>query len=213
MNNETAAPACLNYVATRHADGVTVDISLPPDDRDVMRRRAWASFVIGISTLMGALVWFGLVSMLNRAMPMGAWTVVFFAGLAILVLAARISTATWTDSRADNDLRQLTVAGNMLICTARDHRKQIWHSDEVRTIVVQDQGEHLDLAIELRNGEKAILIRQSHRTSANSNACAELESIAALLRQALAQRGPEGDISVENAITRPKSYPDTQITS
>jgi hypothetical protein len=199
----SAPPLNSKVVLSGHDTGITLDFHLAEDPRYHARRRAWRTFEAGIFILIGTLITF-------VACEMRAWRdmeiflgVPFVVGLICLVTAASQSWATWQDTRADDDLRQLSIVGNLLIRTSRDHRKQVWYRDEIRAIVLEEKIEHFDipsggstpgtfmlyclhLVVELHNGDKAILTRRAspHPTD-DYRPKAEMEWIATQLRQAL----------------------------
>ena len=121
-----------------------------------------------------------------------------------MVVAANRSFTAWTGTKADEDLRQLSVAGNLLIRTTRDHRKQIWYRHEIREISLQESVEthesseggttyayRLLLSVVLHNDERGLLMTmECGYPLTDYRPRAELEWIATLLRQALHTEAP-----------------------
>jgi hypothetical protein len=227
----SAAPLNSKIVLTAHDSGISLDFPLAEDPRYRARRRAWRTFEAGILLLIGTLIAYVFC-------VMGEWRelqpflgFLFVVGLICLVGAASQSWATWQDTRADDELRQLSVVGTMLIHTSRDHRKQVWYRNEVRAITLEEKIEHFDipndgrtpgsfvlycllLIVELHNGDKAVLTRRAspHPTD-DYRPKAELEWIATQLRQALfaAAAAPtpvNENESLAHAIRAAESYVD-----
>jgi MFS family permease len=212
----SAPPLNSRILLTAHDAGISLDFPLVEDPRHRGRRLAWRTFEAGIFILMGTLIAFA-------ACAMGQWRELqpflglpFVVGLICLATAARQSWATWQDTRADDELRQLRVVGNILIRTSRDHRKQVWYRDEIRAIALEEKIERheppseggiagnfvlycLLLVVELHNGEKATLTRRAspHPTD-DYRPKAELEWIATQLRQSLFANADEPTPATQN---------------
>ncbi|MBI3823375.1 MAG: hypothetical protein HY289_11955 [Planctomycetes bacterium] len=209
-----AAPFDTLIIARRTEHGVTIDFPLAVDAWVDRRLRAWRTFEIGIFVMMGALIWFAYCAMLGWDRPIVLSAVGLIAGILLLMWAGSQSWSTWTDPQPDDDVRQLSVAGNLLIRTARDHRKQIWYRDEIRELAVdvaegspgvrysEPQGsEYLTLGLPghypvltvvLHNHDRAVLVSNHTR--------AELEWIAELLRHALAAEPDPAKTPLSEAI-------------
>ncbi len=199
-----AAPLNSKIVLTAHDTGISLEFPVAEDPRYQARRRAWRTFEVGIFILMGTLIAFAVGRMFEwRGMPAGFLTVPFVVGLLCLAAASSQSWATWQDVRTDDELRQLSIVGNMLIRTSRDHRKRVWYRDEIRAITLEEKIERVDvpseggtptiftyhclqLIVETHTGDKAILTRHAapHPTD-DYHPKAEMEWIATQLRQAL----------------------------
>jgi hypothetical protein len=201
-------PPEARVVVTRHEAGITLDFPLIIDDHLAARRRAWRFFEVGVFLLVGSVGclaacrmagWFALIPML--AVP-------FLAGIVALVAAANRMRTAWNDAHGVDFLCQLAVAGNLLIRTWRDQRKQIWYRQEIRTIKIEDKLESnadesegcttylstyaFQLVIELQSSKQLVLLADGSSLPAGLyRSKAELEWIAAQLKLALFPAGPE----------------------
>jgi hypothetical protein len=202
---DRSEPPLNSQVALTHpGTGVTLDFPLPEDGRLRARRSAWCAFEIGVLLLVGAVIWFAVCSSADWPSLLTLAYIMFMVGIGTLIAAANQGRAAWYENQQDDDLRQLSVVGNMLIRTARDHRKKAWYRGEISTIrasvvVVYANSEggtssvahFLHLVLELHNGEKVILLGRSYEPSADYRPKAEYEWVATRLRQAL--RGDAGE--------------------
>src|SRR5262249_29210863 len=107
------------------------------------------------------------------------------------------------DRESDADLLQLAVAGNLLVRTTRDHKKQVWYRQEIEAILLENDVEtqtnngeggpsvgaglyHLLLVVRLANGERTTIARwDANYPLTDYRPRAELEWVATRLRQAL----------------------------
>ena len=188
---------------TQHEAGVTFDFPLLDDARPRARRRAWRSYEVGIFLLMAALVWYALCQLRAWHHFQVLAVFAFGAGILFLMAASSQSWMAWRDNGADEALRQLAVIGNLLIRTARDHRKQIWYRQEIRAVELEDRVEThenhgegsgstvvtyyvLDLVLRLHNGDKALLTTWTNAYPLSDyRPKAEVEWVATVLRQTL----------------------------
>ncbi len=101
----------------------------------------------------------------------------YFFGLILFLFALRQFWLHWQDPEKDESLSQIALAGNLLVRTSRDQRKQIWYRQEILEYAIEEEMEehttsgegststtiilHLTLYAKLHNGEKAMLIRRS----------------------------------------------------
>lgn len=169
---------------TRTETGVTLDFPLPPDERALADARAWRLYCVAIVLLLSSIVWFAACSAVHWFDQRWVGLLPFIAGLGGLVGAVTLSSSGRGYRNGSDDVRQLAVIGNLLIRTARDHRKQLWYCHEVLAITIEDTR----VIVELANGEKAVLLSQPAGVVGSK---AELESIVAELRQAIAAAAPQ----------------------
>jgi hypothetical protein len=195
---------------TQHDGGFILDFPLAPDDRARADRRAWSIFTIAIVLLVGSLVWFSACQVLQWQQFQGLGLLYFVLGILGLIAAVTSSSSGRNLPRRDDDLRQLSVADNLLIRTARDHRKQVWYRQEILAIEVESKigkGAHLVLA--LHSGERVILLGDGWGLPAQAfRSIDEMEWIAAALWQALLPKPPSH--AIQNLAERAT---DTRISS
>lgn len=202
-------PPGSKVVPTRHETGVTLDFPLSEDGHLEARRRAWRTFEVGIFILVGCVAGFIVFRRSGLSVMMPMLDLVFVAGIVTLIAAASRMWAAWENTRGDDFLCQLAVVDNLLIRTWRDHRKEIWYRQEIRTVQVEDKltraareseggNIHLStfafqLVLELQSGEQIILLADGSSLPADEyRPKAEMEWIAAVLWQALAGGSTEG---------------------
>lgn len=181
-----AQPSNSRIVVNVTADGLTFDFPSDELKRLSLRQSAWVTFEIAIFLLVAAVAWFAVSAMIELRSMTWLAMVLFAAGIFGLLYASRLSWAAWSDYQPDEP-SQLAIVGKTLARTLRDYRKQTWHNDEIRKIDLTDVNGANILFLELHTGEKDILLKQETR--------AELDWIAALLRQGLGMRD-----SLEHAI-------------
>jgi uncharacterized membrane protein YgdD (TMEM256/DUF423 family) len=197
------APALHSSVfVTRHEAGVTIGFPYSSDSRLETRRRAWRFFEVGILLLVGTVVCYAVCSMAGWSGIIPMLAVTFFAGIVTLMAAASRMCSAWNHAPGNDFLCQLAIAGNLLIRTWGDQRKQIWYRHEIRAIWIEDKLNNtvresegcntgrsthaFQLVIELQSGAGIVLLADGSNLPAGVfRPKAELEWIAALLRQAL----------------------------
>jgi hypothetical protein len=209
-------PLNAQVAETHPGTGITLDFPLPEDDRPGAYGAGWRAFEVGILLLVGAVIWYAVCRMADWPSFLALAYIMFFIGIGILISAANQAWESWRQTHQDDELRQLSVVGNMLIRTARDHRKKAWYRGEILTIraevvVVREPDSEggtksvsyfLHLVLELHNGEKVILLGRTYEPGADYRPKAEFEWIATRLRQALlpAEAGePAGPIREADA--------------
>jgi hypothetical protein len=230
-----AAPLGCKIVLVRHDTGLTLDFPLTSDARDGARRRAWRTFEVGVLTLLGTVIVYALGAFLQRPELLPFLVIPFVAGLICLMSASGQGWKAWQEDAGDAELRQLSVAGNMLIRTARDHSKQIWYREEIRAIDVVERvlqttttnsegtidtttSKFLDVRLELLDDKNVVLREIDAATAQADYRCkAELEWIATELRRALYQEAAEAqailpDETAHSIVDRAAHAKDTQIT-
>jgi hypothetical protein len=215
-------------LVTCHTTGVTLDFPLSPSGHEEARRKAWRFFEIGILLSLGSVIWFAVcqVAGWTGIIPRGIAIPLCIGGIIALVASANRSRWAWSDARGDGFLCQLAVAGDMLIRTWRDGRKQIWYRHEIRAIevesknVVAQESEGCNtylsafacwIVVELHDGKKLVLLADGSSLPADIfRPRAELERLATLLSQAL--QSPLADVSPD-AIRAADGYSnETHIT-
>jgi len=203
IGQEPREPAFVPSVnVTRHEAGVTIDFPFSLDAHLKARRRAWRFFEVGILLLTGTVLCFAVCRMAGWSAIIPMLAVTFIAGLVALMAAASRMWSAWNDASANDFLCQLAVAGNLLIRTWGDQRKQIWYRHEIRAVWVEDKLNNtvkesegcnasssthaFRLVIELQSGDGIVLLADGSSLPAGVfRPKAELEWIASLLRQAL----------------------------
>lgn len=231
---ETAPLAC-KIVLVRHETGVALDFPLTSDARDGARRRAWRTFEVGVLTLLGTVIVYALGAFLQRPELLPFLVIPFVAGLIYLISASGQGWKAWQEHAGDAELRQLSVAGNMLIRTARDHSKQIWYREEIRAIDVVERvlqttstssegtvdaatSKFLEVRLALLDGKDVVLREIDAATAQADYRCkAELEWIATELRRALFQEATETppftpDETAHSIVDRAAHAKDTHVT-
>ena len=184
---DVAVPPNTEIVLTTSDSGFTLDFPLGEDAHMRQRRGAWQKAQLGIFLMMAAVLWFAACSYLQRS-EWALSVVPLVAGICLLIVSAQESCKAWQGAGVDSDLRQITVAGNLLVRTTRDHQKQVWYRDEIKAIDLEEAVEmnSVMMFVRLHSGERqrlATLFRES--SPADDNPHGELEWIASLLRQAL----------------------------
>ena len=203
IGQEQLEPALYPSVnVTRNETGVTIDFPFSLDGHLKARRRAWRFFEVGILLLIGTVVCFAVCRLAGWSAIIPMLVVTFVAGLVALMAAASRMWSAWSDALGVDLLGQLAVAGNLLIRTWRDQRKQVWYRHEIRAIKIDDklnstaqesEGCHTSLStyafqlvIELQSGAEIVVLADGSSLPAGVfRPRAELEWIASLLRQAL----------------------------
>jgi len=185
--SQAAAPHS-SQVATQHGENwATIDFSPGEDAWPPERRRAWRFFEIGVLLLLGSIISYS--AFLAFRVPAYRFLAGFPFAAGIVVLMAAHGRRRYLHCASDDALQQLSVADGLLVRTARDHGKQVWYRHEVRYIAVDvgsaDAG-LLELILYLREGEPVVLHSVLCESPMNGErARTELESLAALLREAL----------------------------
>jgi hypothetical protein len=209
-------------IVTRHESGVTIDFPFSLDGHLEARRRAWRFFEVGMLLLNGTVLCFAVCIMAGWSAIIEILAVTFIAGLIVLMAAASRMWSAWSDALDMDFLCQLAVAGNLLIGTWRDQRKQIWYRHEIRAIKIDDKLNStaqesegcntchstyaFQLVIELQSGEEIILLADGSSLPAGIfRQKAEMAWIATLLRQALNSEPGEGPASPALAEDRASS--------
>jgi hypothetical protein len=187
---------------TRHEAGVTICFPFSSDGRLEARHRAWRLSEVGILLLIGTVVCFAICSMAGCSGIIPMLAVTFIAGIVALMGAASRMWSAWNHVPGNDFLSQLAIAGNLLIRTWADQRKQIWYRHEIRAIWIEDKLNNtvresegcntgrsthaFQLVIELQSGDGIVLLADGSNLPAGVfRPKAELEWIATLLRQAL----------------------------
>jgi hypothetical protein len=187
---------------TRNEAGVTIGFPFSSDARLEARRRAWRFFEVGILLLVGTVVCFAICNMAGWSGVIPMLTVTFIAGIVALMAAASRMWSAWNHAPGNDFLCQLAIAGNLLIRTWGDQRKQIWYRHEIRAIWIEDKLNNtvresegcntgrsthaFQLVIELQSGDGIVLLADGSNLPAGVfRPKAELQWIATLLRQAL----------------------------
>jgi hypothetical protein len=208
---------------TEHETGVTLDFPCPRDAHREGRLRAWRSFEIGIGLQIGAVIWYAACAM--ATWPAGQLLAVLplAAGLVVLVIASNQSWAAWQEQVNDDQIIQISVVGNLLIATARDHRSQLWRREDILGISLEPMppAETFDAVRMLITSTESYDVVMLGPVVAGDNDRgleAELARIAYLLRRALATgRFPVAhgqDFSVSEAIqVLPEHGQETRISS
>jgi hypothetical protein len=214
---------------TRHEAGVTIDFPFSLAAHLKARRLAWRFFEVGILLLIGTVVCFAVCRMAGWSGIIPMLAVTFIAGIVALMAAASRMWSAWNDASANDFLCQLAVAGNLLIRSWGDERKQIWYRHEIRAIWVEDKlnstvkesdgcntsslTHAFQLVIELQSGGGIVLLADGSSLPAGAfRPKAELEWIASLLRQALDREPGETPASPALAEDRASSQAIKEIT-
>lgn len=205
-NEERTEPPLNSQIAlTQPGAGITLEFLLPQDDRLDARRRAWRAFEIAIILLVGAVIWFVVCKRAEWPSLLLLAYIMFMIGIGTLIASANQSWAAWQNNQVDDEVRQLSVVGNMLIRTSRDHRKKAWYRSEIRTIRADVLTGHssseggaitvsycLKLILELHNGEMVNLLPpKEYEPRDDYRPRAEFEWVATRLRQALLESAGE----------------------
>ena len=192
-------PVDWNVRATVTEGGITVDFPVCSSTGG-----AWHFFKIGAFLLTGSAICLALGNMKDYWLSWvsTAGLLLLVCGVGAVLLAAESWRLSWL---ADGDhVSQLAVAGNLLIRTMRDHRKNVWYREEIRAISVEAETHtHAEdteteigtlyvtihavyLFVKLNSGEKVALFGWRVRAPATDDRPkAELEGIATQLRRAL----------------------------
>lgn len=182
----SAASSVGRIALTPHDAGIILDFPRHVDPRQIGRRRAWRTFEVGILTLIFTVIGYVALDMAHGL----RWHIVlvapFFFGLTCLVLAASRAVAARDLPGGEDDVRQLSVLGDLLIRTTPEERKQVWYRHEIQAISVDDAV----LSVILQGGERAML-------AGPPIASEELDWIAAELRQALHAGLPTDAIQIK----------------
>lgn len=194
-------PLNSKIVLTRTETGVTLDFPMPEDRRASLRRKAWRWFEAGLFLLVGDVLAYAILAVFQWRDPLPFLAIPFFAGLICLMTAASQASTAWSGAGGDADLRQLGVAGNLLIRTTRDHNKRVWFDHEIARIEVErdfteDGPDWLLLKLHTNAGEATTLygpFGDDSRTDYRRKAM--LEWIATVLKHALHRS--EHDVSLE----------------
>lgn len=175
---------------TEHETGVTLDFPCPRDAHREGRLRAWRSFEIGIGLQIGAVIWYGFCGMANW--PAGQLLAVLplATGVVVLVVASSQSWAAWQEPVTDDQIIQISVVGNILIATARDHRKQVWRQEDITDVALElmprvDSCDAVRLLLKSNDSCDVVMLGPFIARDDERGLEAELPRIAQVLRQAL----------------------------
>ncbi len=207
-----------NVTLTRHDTGITFDFLLPEDPRELARRRAWRLFEIGLFTLVATVIAYVVLHMLEWRVEMTFLAILLLVGITFLATAGSHSWKAWLDDESGDAIRQLSFAGDMLICTSRDHRKRIWYRDEISAIAISSETLATDaykrphsvasvqLAVTLKDGASVALGSPWPRQQR-----ADLELILNELQKAMSKHPPP--VNTSHAIQDLSAQPfDTHIS-
>jgi hypothetical protein len=227
--DRVAAPVSSKIALTRHDTGITFDFPLPADPRERARTRAWVLFEIGILSLISTIIVYVFFQVYNFETGVIFLVVPFVGGLIALASASGQSWKAWLDHTSDADMRQLSVAGNMLIRTSRDHRKQVWYREEIRFVGMVERsyesnssgegGSYVtimrafQLVVESNDGQSAILHGiDAEAAQADYRPKAELEWIATEIRRALFNEPGEPNFAPPEEIAHAIQVTDERIS-
>ncbi|MSU77384.1 MAG: hypothetical protein EXS16_04720 [Gemmataceae bacterium] len=129
-------PITSTITQTTHEAGITLDFPMREDSRPSARELAWRQFQIGLFLSLASVMIYAICKRFgihDVAVYLG---IPLIAGLIMLIAAAHAGSSVIRENSYDDDLQQLSVAGNLLVRTSRDLRKQVWYQHEIRDVLL-----------------------------------------------------------------------------